>query len=102
LAQNVTEKRPLFFEWNRCKDAIRLKMKEDLSTVIINAGKLWLPINTFNFYVLRVEQRVVFNSTIAVFWLMYLSLVQHKTNNEGKAVVTKIKVETRAEKTASL
>ena len=62
----------------KCKDNITKKFREDLPVIIYNSTRLWVPVNTFTFFMLPVHLRVVWTSSINVLWLTYLSIVQHK------------------------
>jgi hypothetical protein len=78
LTRNLQLGRPLTQDWDQCVSTIQSKMKDDLYTIIRNGAKLWVPINTFFFYMVPAEFRTLGISFVAVGWMTYLSLMQHK------------------------
>lgn len=78
LTRNLQLGRPIAQDWDQCVSTIQSKMTDDLGTIISNGAKLWLPINTCFFYMVPTELRTLGISFVAVGWMTYLSLMQHK------------------------
>ena len=78
ILQNALQGKPLSTDWNQCIETIQQKMDRDLMTIMKNGSSLWVPVNTFFFYVVPPELRPIGISFVAVGWMTYLSLMQHK------------------------
>jgi Mpv17 / PMP22 family len=87
LTRNLQVGRPLTQDWDQCVSTIQSKMTNDLYTIINNGAKVWVPINTFFFYMVPTEFRTIGISFVAVGWMTYLSLMQHKQEPPTGAVL---------------
>jgi len=80
-ACNLVERRPVGEGWDLCMSRVRTKMREDLLTIVSSSASLWLPVNTFTFYAVPARFRALWTSSVAVCWLTYLSMIQHKAEH---------------------
>jgi len=63
--------------WNKCMKDVRSKLDNDLLTTYRNTVIAWTPINAINFMFVPPHLRMVYVSTLSMFWNAYMSLVQH-------------------------
>ena len=78
LVNNVKIGRPLSTNYEECLQTIQHKLGKDLPTIMYNGARVWVPINTLFFYMVPTELRTIGISFVAVGWMTYLSLMQHK------------------------
>ena len=80
-----------------CLPTIQQKLSNDLGPIMTNGACLWIPVNSIFFYVIPTELRTIGISFVAVSWMTYLSLMQHKdttpattiTDMEESTILTK-------------
>ena len=78
-----------------CLPTIQQKLSNDLKPIMTNGACLWIPVNTIFFYVIPTELRTIGISFVAVSWMTYLSLMQHKdTTPSTTATITDKEVST--------
>ena len=78
VVHNVKIGRPLSTNYEECLQTIQHKLGKDLPTIMYNGARVWVPINTLFFYMVPTELRTIGISFVAVGWMTYLSLMQHK------------------------
>ncbi|KAA0165350.1 hypothetical protein FNF31_02012 [Cafeteria roenbergensis] len=66
-------------------EAIKAQLREKYFRTLQVSAMVWVPINTANFALVPPHMRVVVAQTCAVVWAAYLSLVQHRSTDTGKA-----------------
>jgi hypothetical protein len=68
--------------WTRTRALVDAKLNEDLLPTITASASIWLPLNTFNFWITPAHFRVVFLSAAATMWFGYLSFVQNRSRHQ--------------------
>jgi protein Mpv17 len=57
---------------------IRKKIAAELPDLVLTSAKLWVPVNSLNWYFLPTHARVLLSTIVSVGWNAYISLVQHR------------------------
>jgi protein Mpv17 len=57
---------------------IQKKIAAELPDLILTSAKLWVPVNSLNWYFLPTHARVLLSTIVSVGWNAYISLVQHR------------------------
>ena len=82
MVQNAKEGRPLTHNWEEMGGTIRQKMHDNLLTIFDRGAKLWIPVNTLCFWAVPVLYRPLTLSCVTVGWMTYLSLMQHREEQD--------------------
>ena len=72
------------FEPQVIKTISQQRLEEKLPEVIQNSIKIWFPLNCINWGFISERYRIIFISTLSVFWNTYLSITQHDKKNHAQ------------------
>jgi len=70
-------------DWIVLRRTITDKMEANLLQILDRGAKLWIPVNTAAFWLVPPRYRPVVLSSVASFWAMYLSILQHSTTTDA-------------------
>lgn len=82
MVRNAKEGRSLTHNWEEMGGTIRQKMHDNLLTIFDRGAKLWIPVNTLCFWAVPVLYRPLTLSCVTVGWMTYLSLMQHREEDD--------------------
>lgn len=68
--------------WTTIADKIQEKWSSDLGSTVQTSASVWVPFNTLNFSLIPPHLRPLCMMTMSAGWNFYLSLVQHKEDQD--------------------